>query len=166
MKIVNVSIPDYIFDSNNNPFSHDAKPTRVFDSIAASLDSVIQKIIGDEVVLVRGLQSGHFEVTREELIHLIEQNDGDSLISALTKDEMFAALYSDQTVSAILKGFHVYKPKSEERPQLPVDVWMLFALNDFVNIEYLHPRHNVIARDKWKRKEGINNSLIAVIVVN
>ena len=79
---------------------------------------------------------------------------------------MYAAPFEAGITKKILEGFHKYKPKCEERPQYPVDIWMIYDKDSFDNIEYMHPRLKVMAKDKWKQKKANNKSLLKLIIVN
>ncbi|MDZ7785558.1 MAG: hypothetical protein U5L95_00350 [Candidatus Saccharibacteria bacterium] len=72
---------------------------------------------------------------------------------------IYAAPFQKDVIKKILEGFHAYKPKCEERPQHPVDIWMIFDMNAYENIEYLHPRHKVVSRDKWELKKDHESGL-------
>ncbi len=56
----------------------------------------------------------------------------------------------------ILEGFHLLKPKSLEKPQYPADIWMIYDPEKLENVEYLHQRYNVIARDGYLFKDKNN----------
>ena len=82
-------------------------------------------------------------------------------------DTIFAATYEgEKSILRILEGFHKYKPRCEERPQYPVDIWLVFQAKAYENIEYLHPRHNVLARDKWRRINPSEAGLVKIISID
>lgn len=163
--VKHIEIPEYVFDTDLNPFAWDSKNQQPINLIAQAINEALKQNFSMNGAIVRGIQSGHHELNRDELVGLIINNGSDSYKDTATR-EIFAKEFTDGTLEAILSGFHVFKPKSEERPQYPVDVWIIFDQNAFENIEYLHPRHNTIARDKWRLKDSRNNGLQGVLTVN
>lgn len=164
MNIRNISIPDYVFSGLSNPFAFDADEPKSLKPIATLLEGAIEGFDTDNILL-RGVQSGHHKLTRDALIEKIQNNGSDIYDSNRDEGVIHAAPYSAGMVENLLAGFHVYKPKSEERPQYPVDIWMIFDRDAYNNVEYMHPRHHVLARDKWERKSG-ESGLIGLVIVN
>lgn len=164
----NIRIPDYTFLEDENPFAFDAHPKKSIAKIATELNIALEAAIGGYKVLIRGIQSCKHNEERSKLVKEIMREGSDGrLENPETSGVLFAAPYEGlQTVEAILAGFHEFKPKCEERPQYPVDIWMIFDKSEFKNIEYIHPRHNTIARDKWQALDNTNNSLISLMIIN
>jgi hypothetical protein len=42
----------------------------------------------------------------------------------------------------------------------------MFDVRKYENIKYLHPRYNVMAEDKWKRRDPKDPGLTGLIVIN
>lgn len=163
----NITISDYHFDKENNPYSFDAEKHKSIDNVAYKIESLIKKAIGDKQVLVRGIQSEKFNsLSRDELIESFKTNKLDVFLNNSNEHTIYAVPFEKGIIKKILEGFHTYKPKCDECPQYCVDIWMVFDFNAFENITYMHPRHNVIAQDKWKLKQDHNNSLEMVLLVN
>ncbi len=164
--MVIIKIPEYTFDKQNNPYSFHLASPRELDDVARKIDTAINSEKTEKTFLVRGIQSKHFDLSRDELIKTIRQNNTDNFNSATGSIEMYAAPFEAGITKKILEGFHKYKPKCEERPQYPVDIWMIYDKDSFDNIEYMHPRLKVMAKDKWKQKKANNKSLLKLIIVN
>ena len=165
--VIPILIPEYIYDISSSPFAHDLQLPRSIEPLADAISTAVQGSFAMNNVLVRGIQSGkHHEISRAGLIDSIIQNGSDIHKNTYDMTEIFAADYGNNTISSILGGFHVWKPKCREMPHYPVDVWMVFDKNAFDNIEYTHPRHNVLAKDKWKLKNHNNRGLKGVLVIN
>lgn len=171
-KIVHIAIPEYGYDIKENPFAFDAEHPEDITSVASRLDNEIRERFEGENILVRAVQSGHFTLQRHQLIKSIVAHGGDHVFRRGDEvtDTIFALGFEpwtkESTVLKTLEGFHKFKPKSEERPQYPVDIWMVFDASEYKNEAYLHPRHNVIARDKWQAKSPGELGLQTVFVVN
>lgn len=168
IKTIKFKVNEYGFGKNDNPYEINDKQqpislSKVANKISESIDNLNSNKLS---ILVRGVQSGKHKATTDQLLERILTN-GTELDDARNSHTIFAAPYRNEgTILQILEGFHKYKPKCEERPQYIVDIWMVFELDAYDNIEYLHPRHNVIARDKWKRKSPKNTGLIGVVLIN
>ncbi len=168
IKTIKLKVNEYGFGKNNNPYEINDKQqpvslSKVANKISESIDSLNTNKLS---ILVRGIQSGKHKATTDQLLERILK-DGVELEDVKKPNTIFAAPYHNEgTILQILEGFHKYKPKCEERPQYIVDIWMVFKLDAYDNIEYLHPRHKVIARDKWKRKSPENTGLIGVVIIN
>jgi len=163
--IKHIEIHEYVFNTDLNPFAWDAENQQPIDRIANAIDEALKQSFSMNGTIVRGVQSGHHELNRDDLVSSVISNGSDIYLN-IGNEEIFAKEFTDDALKSILSGFHVFKPKSEERPQYPVDVWMIFDKNTFENIEYLHPRHNTIARDKWRLKDSRNNGLRGILVIN
>lgn len=136
-------------------------------AIAARIETETSNVIGNRQAIIRGIQSGKHSIKiRDKLIDYIVENGNEKNKSSSNNKAIYAAQFEPGLILKILEGFHVYKPKSEEKPQYPVDVWMVFDIDAYDNIEYVHPRHKVVARDKWKRKDSHNNGLMVILTVN
>lgn len=171
-KIVHLAIPEYKYDIKENPFAFDAEQPRDVAPIADRLNVEITERFEGKNILVRAVQCGHFTLQRHQLIKSIVAHGGDQVFRRGNEvsDTIYALGFEpwtkESTVLKTLEGFHKFKPKSEERPHYPVDIWMIFDAENYENVEYLHPRHGVTARDKWQAKSPSNLGLQTVFVVN
>lgn len=166
-QIIQIFVTEYQFPSDTNPFAFDAQSKNTVTAIAQAIVGSVEKLAKDSS-LIRGIQSGKHDLGRDELIESIIRNgsDGNSEI-VNEKGVLFAApYYGMQTIETILSGFHEFKPKCEERPQYPVDIWMIYNQAAFENITYLHARHNVIANDKWQMRKKEFSELMGIVIVN
>ena len=161
-----IHIPEYNFDKKTNPYSFHLASPRKLDGIAQKIELAINSDKSDNIFLVRGIQSKHYALSRDELIKTIRRNNTDGSISDNGSFEIYAAPFEAGITKKILEGFHKYKPKCLERPQYPVDIWMIYDKDSFDNIEYMHPRLNVMAKDRWKLKQSNNKSLSKLVIVN
>lgn len=166
MKTEYISIDNYCFPDGSNPYAYDSKPKTSVEPAADVISETISSLIGEKRVLVRGIQSGRHAIPKADLVKIIEENGADYQHNGSIANEMYASPFSSDVIFKILEGFHVYKPKSEERPQYPVDIWMIYSADSYENIEYLHPRHKVLAKDKWRRKDDSQSGLFAMVVIN
>lgn len=166
--IKRVQIQGYVFPESVNPFAFDAQQKESLAEVAVAIDDAIQKIAKKNRVLIRGIQSGKHDGDREILVQKIIQEGTDGYSEEQDSHRViFAAPYDGlRTIKFILSGFHEFKPKCEERPQYPVDIWMVFSESAFKNIEYIHPKHNTKANDKWQVLDEANIGLIGVIIIN
>ena len=163
--IVRVEIPEYIFDASTNPFAWDAENPQPTGDIIEAIEKALRDNFDMNHTLIRGVQSANHPMARDELIALIAENGSDAYKNT-DQTALFAKEFDHQTLVEIINGFHIFKPKCEEIPQNPVDVWMIFDRDKFDNIEYLHPRHKVIARDKWQPKDSADRGLKGILVIN
>lgn len=167
MKIVEISIPEYIFDTENNPYFFDESEPKSLEPIAEKIEANIRNNFAVGNILIRGIQSGHHtSISKEKLVNAIME-DGNDIHNTESGDSvtLHAAPFGGGVVTKILEAFHMYKPKGQERPQYPVDIWMIFNRDSYDNIEYLHPRHKVVARDKWRLHKG-EYGLLGLIDIN
>ena len=171
-KIVHILIPEYEYTTGGNPFAFDAKQPRDLASVAEKLNKEIRERFEGKNILVRAVQSGHFTLRRGQLVKSIVAHGGDHVFRRADKaaGDIYALGFkpwtSESTVLKTLEGFHKFKPKSEERPHYPVDIWMVFDAASYENVEYLHPRHQVITRDKWRAESPSESGLQTVFVIN
>jgi spore cortex formation protein SpoVR/YcgB (stage V sporulation) len=167
VSVIHIDIPSYQFNTGANPFAFDAKDQKSISLIANKIEEALQKNFDMRNVLVRGIQSGHHNMMRDSLIDRIVKNGSDIYdIGHDSKDYIHAALYTDGIIEKLLDAFHAFKPKCEERPQYPVDIWMIFAAEKYSNIRYIHPRHKVLVGDRWKLKPAKSIGLSGILVIN
>ena len=169
MKVIvkKLRIDKYKFGKEDNPYEFDGinQPVALAD-IAEQISAKIEGSPTTDTLIIRGIQSGKHQVGKDVLLQSII-NNGQDYKNIDEPNTIFAAPYEGKdTIQRILDAFHRYKPKHEERPQYPVDIWLVFDARAYENVEYLHPRHNVLARDKWKRIDPKNSGLLEVVVIN
>ena len=171
--IVNVDCPEYSVTSEN-PYRYDASPPHPLDTIAATIEAPIRQHFMGRNILLRGIQSTHFDTSdRQQLIKEIVARGGDIFTVRSTDPtyDMHARRcdnYNGEEILTLLQAFHTYKPKCDELPLAPVDIWQVFAAESYEEIEYLHPRHKVSTRDRYKLRPGLSpqDALLAIVVVN
>lgn len=166
MKIIRLKIQRYIFDDTHNPYAFNNEQRQSVEPIAKKIEQAVVNSFDADSILVRGVQSGHHtEMSKKLFVDAIIRNSSDMLNSDASEEGMIhAAPYEPGIITGILEGFHVYRPKCEERPQYPVDVWMVFDKKAFDNIRYIHPRHHVPAKDRWKPKSK-TQGLLGIIIL-
>jgi len=164
--VIFVDIPVYHFDPSSNPFAWDTTDRKQTDDIVVTIDRALRQSFAMDHTLIRGVQSGHHKLDRQKLLEAILENGSDTYNELSEARDMYAKQFSYEMLRSIIDGFHVFKPKCKERPQYPVDIWMVFDKNAFDNIEYLHPRHNTVAQDKWRRKSANDQGLKGILVIN
>lgn len=181
-KISRLRVDDYKFDEATNPFAFDAREKRDLDSIARAIDVEVLRRFADQAILVRGVQSGKKRavLSREDYLAKILETGTDKIFSKSDDDRSFlgeskadfhagayASFSKDDTVGEIF-NLHIYKPGCDDRPQLPIDIFLIYDADDYDVVEYLHQRHKVLVRDAYKLKTGRDRaaSLIGVIVIN
>ncbi|MBB1563713.1 hypothetical protein HG434_000370, partial [Candidatus Saccharibacteria bacterium] len=171
--IVNVDCPEYSV-TPENPYRYDANPPRPLDTIAATIEVPIRQHFTGQNILLRGIQSAHFDTSdRQQFIKEIVARGGDIFTVRSTDPtyDMHARRcdnYNGEEILTLLQAFHTYKPKCDELPLAPVDIWQVFAAESYEEIEYLHPRHKVSTRDRYKLRPGLSpqDALLAIVVVN
>jgi hypothetical protein len=170
-KLIKLKVHGYIFDTTTNQYEDNSMRegliplTEVADTIADSISSTFLQPQKHQM-LIRGVQSAKHSIARKSLIYRVIES-GSEIADFEGLDTIFAAGYEGKsTVLHILEGFHSYKPKCRERPQFPVDMWFMFDVRKYENIKYLHPRYNVMAEDKWKRRDPKDPGLTGLIVIN
>jgi len=165
--IKNIKLDGYEFDLDTNQYDYisEITPSITLNDISKQISLEIDSLSEKNNLIIRGIQSGKHDSSKEDLLKAIIDN-GREYENTIEPNTIFAAPYENsETIKQILEGFHKYKPKSEERPQYPVDIWLIFDVRAYENVEYLHPRHNVLARDKWKRVDPTKTGLLEIIVL-
>lgn len=166
IKIVELSCPEYVFDDSLSLL----KVSKIIDGV------LIDNFAGQSVVL-RGIQSGKHSLRKDKLIELILRTGTDkyevsSNNSADVTGERIDFFGMSCTIEGsitlgILKGFHMYKPKSPERPQLRVDIWLIYDISKLTNVEYFHRSYGVIANDGYVFKNPNDRAgwLLGMIII-
>jgi hypothetical protein len=150
------------------------------NAVSQCIDSEIRRLFTGQEILLRGIQSGKHSMPKEHLIQDILSNGTDKITDdrgpagndGATGIDIHASHVvvsgQDPLTHFTLRAFHEFKPKAQERPKLRVDIWMIYNPSQLDNIEYLHPRHHVIARDGYRFKNPNNktDALLGLIVIN
>lgn len=167
-KCIYLDCPAYEFNENTN-----------LKAISRVIDNcIIDNFYGKNIVL-RGIQSKKHNITKQEIINHILKTGSDKyeLINSnevkVSDKQIDLFGYACNTNSSpitlnTLEGFHKWKPKSLERPQLKVDIWMIYDANQLNNIEYHHSYYNVKASDGYNFKSPDNKpaALIGMVIIN
>lgn len=140
-------------------------------------NTLVNKFEGKKVV-IRGIQSKKHTLPKEKLIQQIVQTGSDRYASTgkhevrVSKDpiDLFGygcIIKKSPIVLPTLEGFHKWKPKSLERPQLKLDIWMIYDASQLENIEYFHSYYGVKAKDGYifKNPKDKTSALLGVVVI-
>ena len=130
--------------------------------IAKTASSISEAILesAQPPFILRGLQSGKHSLDKDEIINKILINGSDlfeptnvTALNGQMLDIWAGEVETEEELTPwlikLLEGFHVYKPKSEEQPQLPIDIFIIYDPKQLQRVQYTHPRHNVIADDAF-----------------
>lgn len=134
--IIHLDIPEYHYDFNTNPFvGMDAHRRRTY-AISRYLDVVFMHRFMFQNIIVCGLQSRKFvnEINRSSFIKQIRERGGIPIEPGIPYDilgQRFSPLMTSSTVSAMLYLYHKQTPRSEERPQYPLDLWLVYDSASF-----------------------------------
>ena len=165
-KVVELSCPEYVFDDSLNLL----KVSKRIDG------ALIDNFAGKSVVL-RGIQSGKHALRKDKLIELIrrtgtdkyEVSSNNSVDVIGERVDLFgmSCTIEGSVALEILKGFHVYKPKSLERPQQRVDIWLIYDTSRLTNVEYFHRIYGVRANDGYVFKNPYDKAggLLGMIII-
>ena len=148
-------------------------------NVSTCIDAAIREhYLGNEII-VRAVQSGKHEKSRQELIEYILRHGDDrhqkaSESAANASDDAidlhgYQCTVNQEPISHfILQGFHIFKPKALERPQHRADLWLIYDSGQLQNVPYMHTRHNVIAKDgfRYKHPDKKPSALLGMIVIN
>lgn len=181
-KISQLKIDEYKFDENTNPFAFNADKKQDLTPIIKIIDTEIWRRFARRHILVRGVQSGkkRNQISRDDYLVKILKTGTDKIFDESgderdylgeIKADFHAGEYmnfsQNDTVGGIF-NLHVYKPGCEDRPQLPIDIFLIYNADDYEAVEYMHQRHKVLVKDAYKLKSGCDRvkSLLGVIIVN
>lgn len=157
-KIFQIDCPEYNFETMPD-----------LKAIGQKIEGSIVNEFNGQHVILRCVQSGKHNHSKQELIDHILSNGTDYYQSGNENatnmaDKKIDTYGYDCTVGKsdigyhMLEGFHLLKPKCLEKPQYPVDIWMIYDPDQLENVEYLHQRYNVIARDAYIFKDPANKT--------
>ncbi len=170
-KISTIHCPAY-YSRPDNPYQFDTGDPSLLHTIADAIDTELLRRFRGKDVLVRGVQSANFDISQSHLANYIAVHGGDYTLKPDrdTAYDFHAAHhpgFQGGCSLPILEGFHVYKPKCNELPLKPLDIWMVFDAGSYEEISYIHPRHDIVARDRYKLRQDFNanDSLLGIICI-
>jgi len=148
-KTFKIHIPEYRFDEWLD-----------LERVSAVIDQVIGDNFAGRDLVLRGIQSEKHASAKSELADLIVRDGSDHYDSAGSPHSVdvndrpidlfgLACRVGGPMSLPILEGFHKWKPKSLERPQLRVDIWLVYDAAALTNVEYAHGHYGVIAKDGY-----------------
>lgn len=163
--IQHISCPDYQFDNLN------------LNKISKCIDDAIISKFANKSVVVRGIQSEKHDLPKEQLIQRILETGSDRYAGE-NKNEIkvndrpidlfgYACIAKSPMTLSVLEGFHRWKPMCLERPQLRVDIWMVYDADQLENVEYHHSYYGVMAKDGYlfKNKNKKQDALLDIVVI-
>lgn len=167
-KCIYITCPPYKFDGNID-----------LEVVSKIIDNCLIDNFSNNNIALRGIQSEKHNINKQAIIDHILRTGSDKYdpgskneIKVSDKHIDFFGYACKITSSPItlntLEGFHKWKPKSLEKPQLKVDIWMIYDSNQLNNIEYNHSYYNVKANDGFTFKKPGNKlaCLIGLIIIN
>lgn len=167
-KVIKISCPEYTF----NKALDLTAISRVIDK------EIVNNFVGLNVI-IRGIQSEKHNTGKNELIDIILHNgydrtvkdhQGEVAVSSKAIDLFGYACKIEQPpiVLPILEGFHKWKPKSLEKPQRRVDIWMIYDAEKLTSVEYTHEHYGVTANDAYLFKNPLKKpeALLGLIVID
>lgn len=167
-KQLNLECPSYVFGDSLK-----------LETVGDCIDKALLADFAGKSVVIRGIQSGKHDLDKEGLVASIlesgtDRNDRESINEVKVSDEeiglfgLACRIQETPFVLPILEGFHRWKPKSLERPQLKVDIWMIYDATMLENVEYTHSKYNVKAKDGYRFKDSANKgqALLGLAVIN
>lgn len=167
VKIVHTACPAYQFNSKLD-----------LDRVSSAIDNILINNFHNQDVVLRGIQSGKHKIAKDKLVELItdtgsDYNDLDNCNRVKVSDKRIdlfglACKIAAPITLSILEGFHKWKPKSLERPQLKVDIWMIYDAHQLANIEYTHGHYGVRANDGYifRKPENKKDALLGILVID
>jgi len=168
IKCIYLTCPTYKFDENID-----------LKNISLIIDNSLIDNFYDKNVVLRGVQSEKHNISKQEIINHILATGSDKYETTSSKEvnvsdeqiDLFGygcKINKSPITLSIIEGFHKWKPKSLEKPQLKVDIWMIYDANQLNNIEYNHSYYGVKASDGYtfKNPDDKQTALIGVIVIN
>jgi len=165
-KIIYINCPEYQFNKHLD-----------LDKVSSDIDNVLISNFNNKNVILRGIQSEKHILSKKELIEIIlktgtDRYGLDNINEVIVSHDHidlfgFACKIVAPITLPILEGFHKWKPKSLERPQCKVDIWMVYDAKKLKNVEYDHSYYNVKANDGYifiKPKDKVD-ALLGVLVI-
>lgn len=157
-----------------NPYRFDSKRLSL-EPIAKVIEDEIKRWFRQQNILVRGIQSGHLGLNTYALAKkIVLRGDDGACENRHHYDDSYdfhakqVTAGSDGYILELLRAFHEFKPKCDELPLSPVDIFMIFDINSYDAVQYLHPRHRVMSNDRYRLKPNYSrqDALLGVIVLD
>lgn len=161
-----ISCPDYQFNNLD------------LVKVSQCIDGALIDLFANQKVVLRGIQSEKHDLPKNQLVQQIVST-GTDRYGTESKNEIkvsdrpidlfgFACVAKNPMTLSVLEGFHKWKPKSLERPQLKADIWMVYDADQLENVEYNHGYYGVKARDGYLFKNPNNKpgALLGVLVID
>jgi hypothetical protein len=166
MTIIYLSCPEYNFDG-------------ILDikKVSQKIDTALLDNFPGQSIVLRAVQSEKCTLDKGDLINYIKRTGVDRYETSAasyvdvsdTKIDLFGmkCIVKGDISLPILKGFHIYKPKSLERPQYKLDIWMVYDAIKLKNVEYFHKAYKVTAKDGYVFRDENNkaDALIGLLAI-
>lgn len=159
--------PDYAFGKDLD-----------LSKVSQCINKILVSHFKDKTIVIRGIQSEKHTMSKDQLVqHIIDtgsdryETDSTNAVEVSDKPiDLFGyacTVKHTPIVLPILEGFHKWKPKSLERPQRKVDIWVIYDAKKLKNVEYLHGQYGVRAKDGYVFKDQSNKpgALLGVILI-
>lgn len=166
MKTIHITCPEYQFENLD------------LDKVSKCIDNALIENFADKNIVLRGIQSKKHDLPKDQLVRQIQETGfdrtGSDDINAVKVNNRhidifgLACVVKRPITLPILEGFHKWKPKSLERPQTQVDIWMVYDATKLSNVEYFHSHYKVMAHDGYVFKDPTNKPdfLLGILVID
>jgi len=166
MKTVRITCPEYQFENLN------------LDKVSKCIDDALIENFAGKNIILRGIQSKKHGLPKDQIVRQIQETGydrtGSDDINAVNVNDRYidifglACVVKSPITLPILEGFHKFKPKSLECPQLQLDVWMIYDATKLTNVEYFHDHYKVMARDGYvfNNPEHKQDSLLGILIID
>ena len=167
--IIHLYIPAYDYDFGVNPFvGMGPRVVRTY-AISRHLDVVFLHRFMYQDILVCGLRSREFveERNRADYVKHIARTGGVPLSTDSVSAYDFAAacftpFVASHTTAAFFTLYHKQLPGAAERPQYPIDVWVIYDAHAYEPVESVDFRRGYRLRSGYDRRA----SLLGVAQIN
>ena len=140
--IIRLDIPAYRYDMSDNPFvGLGSRRTKTYE-ISRYIDIVFLHRFMYQHIIVCGLQSRAFvdEAGRASFMKHIRDTGGIPLDSEVERPydilgRAFEPYMTYHTTDAFFRLYHTIGSRAQERPQYPLDVWLIFDASAYEEVE-------------------------------
>lgn len=167
--VIYLTIPAYDYDFRTNPFVGMGPDVVRTYAISRHLDVVFLHRFMYQNILVCGLRSREFvdETGRAAFVRHIAQTGGIKIAGDGRAPYDFAAvLFAPfaqwHTTAPFFSLYHKLMPHAAERPQYPVDIWLIYDADSYEPIETVDFRRGYRLRTGYDRR----SSLLGVAQIN
>jgi len=167
--VIHLTIPAYDYDFRMNPFVGMGPHVVRTYAISRHLDVVFLHRFMYQNILVCGLRSREFvdEAGRAAFVKHITQTGG-AVVG--TNDRrvydfaavLFAPFVASHTTAAFFTLYHKKMPHVAERPQYPIDVWLIYDASAYREVEVVDFRRGYQLKMGYDRRA----SLLGVAQIN